>query len=215
MRKIVTVLVLLAMFELCTSSYGYLLVYKISTTIKGSDNNTGAVATVPLKGFLIMDPCNPAESNVIIYGNDANTPKKQKAYVMFYGGTFDAHNLDDSGKYVSLEFSLDNANFNMVGLIKGKLKNNVNVGPISEGLQSVAVSLKGVVCVWEGQMLGPISANRDVSGTSNISVTLWPLATKWANGADDVDPGQKTQQEVIEMAVDTILKGYIYAEPIL
>jgi hypothetical protein len=64
MKKLLALLLLLAMTTLCPTSYGYILVYKMKTTLVGVNNVTGKSVNIPLKGYFIIDPNVPHEANL-------------------------------------------------------------------------------------------------------------------------------------------------------
>jgi len=224
MKKLLAGMVLMVTFGMCLSTFGntpYILIYNVSTSVSGADDDTGAKAQVPLKGYLILnlsDSTTVADANLIIYGKDANTPKKQKVYTEFdYHTGSDVHFVDiwQVGDYFFLEIGNygDSEVVYFDVLLMGKEKSK-NVGPLV-GSEDVASSLKGVIEVWDGILLGP-SPDQDISGTGNASLTLNNSGTKWANGNNDEDE-QKTQAQVVEEVIgpDGILTGQGYHAVVL
>jgi hypothetical protein len=201
MKKLSAALILLAMVTICTTSFGYILVYKMSMTLNGANNDTGANAIIPLKGYLIIDPNVPAEANLIIFGKDANTPRRQKVYIEIRTEsiTLDLRNQGDI--YQSLKIVIDNDNFELTSLMRGRLI-RYNVGPLA-GYQEIPLILNGAACVFGGEILGAGNTIRDITGTAGISMTLWPPPTRWANGKND-EIAQKTQEEVVAEAVASL-----------
>ena len=92
MKRLSALFVVLVMLGICTSSYGYFLIYKLSGTIRGamynrSDTKTIGITvddtnavTIPFRGLLVMnlvinDTNSLIDANMIIYGRDTNDHK--------------------------------------------------------------------------------------------------------------------------------------------
>jgi hypothetical protein len=195
-------LVVLVMAMVCTSSYGvilgYSLVYNLSASVKGADDNTDLKATIPLKGYLVLylsSPTSVEDADLILYGKDANTPTKQKVYVdIGYDSMTDEHYVDiqQIGDYVFLDIYEYSGVFYFEMFVMGKWKEK-SIGPLVDS-EDVAGSMKGSMIVWGGLLLGP--PGQDVSGTANVSLTLNNSVTKWANG-NNVDEEIKTQDDIV------------------
>jgi hypothetical protein len=228
MKKIMSGLVVLVSLLVSVPSFGdatHILIYNISASVKGADDDTGLKATVPLKGYLILtlsDATTIEDADLILYGKDASTTPKKVYVRLNYTEMTDQHfvYISQIGDYLFLEIGeyTDAGPSWFDVLVMGKWK-VTNVGPLV-GDENVAKSMKGAFVVWGGYLLGP-SIDQDISGTSNISLTLNKAGTKWANGNNDEGlggaPELKTQDDVIEGAIgpDGILtnKGYIDATP--
>ena len=194
MKKLLAALILLAMGALCTTSFGYILVYKMTMNLNGADNDTGKITAIPLKGYFIMDPNVPHEANLIIYGRDANTPRTQKVYLEMGLDSLTTDLWDQGDKYRALEVTINNDFFEFTSLTRSGLI-NFNTGPLT-GRQKVPATFAGVACVFGGEILGAGNTIRDISGTGQITFRLWPVATRWANGKNDENE-QKTQAQVV------------------
>ena len=77
MKKLSAVLVILVMLGICSSSYGYFLIYNLSGTIRGTDGTVDIKrVTIPFRGYLVMrldnDTNSLVDANMIIYGRDPN-----------------------------------------------------------------------------------------------------------------------------------------------
>jgi hypothetical protein len=180
--------VLLVVLSMCVPSYGnFFLIYNVSTTVKGADSATDAKATVALKGYLVLNLTDAngyvVDANLIMYGNDANTPKKQKVYVQL--------NYSDSADYLSadvwyigdlmfVDFWGDSPwDFEIMLQGKASYKDvGWGTGPGDEAW--AASSIKGVNMVWDKFLLGP-NGDQDVSGTATASASLDLKTTKLVN----------------------------------
>jgi hypothetical protein len=190
MKRLLGLVVLfVVLYMYVPASYGapasyYFLIYNVSTTVKGADADTDAKVTIPLKGYLVLkfaDGCDTlVDANLILYGNDSNTPKKQKKYVQL-------NHSDDAdllgayvwhvGDLIFVDFwGRDIFDFEITMQGKESLK-DIGFGTTK---QTVASSIKGVTIVWYDFLLGP-SPDQDVSGTANASATLWTTGTKYVN----------------------------------
>ena len=93
-KKLSAVLVVLVMLGICTSSYGYFLIYNLSGTIKGTNGTVDIKrVTIPFRGYLVMrldnDTNSLIDANMIIYGRD---PNRHKVYLQL--------NLNDSNAFL-------------------------------------------------------------------------------------------------------------------
>ena len=62
-------------------------------------------------------------------------------------------------------------------------------------------------------LVGPVDLSQDISGTADISASLWMPMTKWANGNNTDGAGGtgelKTQDQVVTWTINyLIMKGY-------
>lgn len=209
MRKILSLIVVLAMFEMCASSYGFFLIYKVSVSVKGVDDTTGSPVSIPLKGYLVLNytlensSYTLEDANFIMYGKNVT---KSKVYVeldcatgnellgISYWSHGAAYKFYDLSSYSPFEFE---------GHMFGKTK-TVDIGGIT--LVDCATSLKGVFWVGGGMLL---SSALDIAGTANISASLWTSATKSIN----LDPATWTQDAILEEIKTNALAGYINVTP--
>jgi|WetSurSiteA1Bulk_404760.scaffolds.fasta_scaffold73923_1 hypothetical protein len=182
MRRLLGLAVLFVVLYMCVPSYGYFLIYNISTTVKGADDATGKTVTIPMKGTLVMnidDSCDTlVDANLILYGKNASG---QKVYVQL--------NYSDSDKflrggiwYVGNSMFIDfrgEPPFGFEILLQGK-SSLKDIGKGTGNKKSVPSSMNGVAMLWDSFVLGP-DANQAVSGTANASATLWVEITKFAN----------------------------------
>jgi hypothetical protein len=227
-KKLMAGLVVLVMVVVCASSYGiapaYFLVFNVSATVQGADDATDAKAAVPLKGYMVValdDSDEFQDANLVIYGKDATTPKKQLKYfeVDYNDGngvlSVDAYSVGNF-TFFDIWDSNSNSPFSFEGFMMGKLTPK-NVGTIP-GVKSVPSSLKGVFMNWYGVLLGP--AGHYISGTGNMSATLNNAITKTVNGTEPSwDPnsiinGQfvPTENRVRGIRPDLERKGYTELE---
>jgi hypothetical protein len=220
MRRLLGLAVLFVVLSVCVSAYGnFFLIYNISTTVKGADYNTDAKVSIPLKGYLVLNLTDAdgfvADANLILYGNDANTPKKQKVYVQL--------NYSDSDEFLNInvwyisdlmfvDFWTDGP-WDFEIMLQGKASyKDVGWGTAPGDEAWAASSIKGVSMVWDNFLLGS-DPDQDVSGTSNASATLDIKATKYVNAQG------WTQEQVIEIGSPAHLglipmlesKGYVAA----
>jgi hypothetical protein len=215
MKRLLGLAVLFAVLSVCVpSSYGdqvtyHYLIYNVSTTVKGADANTDAKATIPLKGYLVLyfvDGCDtPWDANLILYGNDTNSPKKQKVYVQL-NRTSDGL-LSASAWHVGDLMFIDfwgDSPFDFEIMLQGKMSLK-DIGFGKDDKRLVASSIKGVTMVEYGFMLGP-NGEQGVSGTANASATLYTVATNAVNA------GGWSREAVVAELIDILTtKGYVAA----
>jgi hypothetical protein len=191
MKRLLGLAVLFAVLGVCVPlSYGSpvtynCLVYNLSTTVKGADADTDAKITVSMKGYLVLyfaDGCDtPMDANLILYGNDANTPKKQKVFAML-------NSSDDADWLTASAWSVGDMIFVHISgegpyefemLLQGK-KSLKDIGFGAADKRMVASSIKGINMVTDSFMLGP-SGTQGVSGAANASATLNVAETRVVN----------------------------------
>ena len=200
MKRLLACLIVLVVFGICSPSFGYMLLYKVSTTVKGADDDTGEKVRIPLKGYLLLnldDNNNIDDANLILYGRDTDREKK---YVMLnYSDSADLLGADlwYVGDFVFVDiWGRDAFNFEIFFSGKTKLR---NVGLGSDEKKSIARSINGVTIVWEDFLLGP-SDDQEVSGSAKASATLWTRAIKTINDPDDT----LTQDEAVDLLIDIL-----------
>jgi len=205
MKKLVSGLVVLVMFGVCASSYGYFLIYKVSSPVKGADDVAGTMLTIPLKAYLVLNINDTDDTiddaNLILYGKDS---AKNKVYVEL--------NISDDNEFLDGEvwemggclfvdfWTYENLTspFYFEGFMFGKLKEK-DIGLVMP--YEVAGSLKGAFMVW-GDML--LDSNQDIAGTGNIKASLWSQATI------SVNFDGWAQEEIVDALIE-ILQGQGYS----
>jgi hypothetical protein len=207
MRKISTVLVVLVMMAMCTSSFGYFLIFNVSTTVKGADYDTDLATTIAMKGYLLLniaDGCDTlVDANLVLYGKDTS---KQKVYVRLNYTSDEFLDIDiwTIGDFVFFGLDTEGPYFDFECMLSGKGK-MLDIGYGTSDKKYVANSIKGVGMVWDGYLLGP-SSDQDVSATGNVSATLNNPYTKAVN---DTDPTWTQDQIIHGQMIGGTLRGII------
>ena len=205
MKRLLGLAVLFVVLSVCVPSYGYFLIYNVSGSAKGVNNETPA--SIAWRGYLVLnidDSDNLMDANLIMYGKDGD---KAKVYVVLNDSDSDGF-LDTSlwwqGNFMVLNFWSYGSNpFNFEGLILGKeaLK-DIGFGILDK--RWVASSLKGTMMVWDGMLL---DSDDEIAGTGKVSATLYNIATKVVN------EDNWTQKEIMDelILIVTEDKGYVEA----
>jgi len=167
------------MLGICTSSYGYFLIYNLSGTIKGTDGTVDITrVTIPFRGFLVMNFDNDTNSlvdaNMIIYGRD---PNSHRVYVQL--------NAHDSNEFLDAFILTQNVR-NFYGLngnspfgFGSLIMGNVHRTNVGSGIRKdIATALSGPITEEEGIFLG---LDQDITGLGNMSATLYIIATRGVN----------------------------------
>jgi len=180
MKRLSAILVVLVMLWICTSSYGYFLIYNLSGTIRGTNGMVDIKkVTTPFKGYLVLNVDNDTNSfsdaNMIICGKD---PNHHKVYVLL--------NANDSNAFLNPNilfrakrnfYELNGTSpFDFRILMMGHIY-KTNIG-ITHDRKYVATSLGGAITSQEGMFLG---LGQEMAGTGNISASLYSIATKGVN----------------------------------
>jgi hypothetical protein len=193
--------VMLVMSWVCSSSFGYLLLYNVSTTVKGADADTDSRITIPLKGYFLLtlnDSNEFVDANLMLYGRDTDGHKKYVILDYNDGTGFLSVNVWYIDKFAVVDLSGDTP-FNFEIFLTGATALK-NVGLGKDHKKSITGSITGVTIVHNGFLLGP-SADQDVSGSANVTATIWWPATKSINGSSGKQESW-TQDETIATGKD-------------
>ena len=207
MKKVMAIAVMLVMSWVCSSSFGYLLLYKVSTTVKGADADTDSRVTIPLKGYLLLNLSDSNEfvdANLLLYGRDTDSRKKYVILDYNDGTGLLSVNVWYIGNFAFVDLS-GGTPFNFEIFLTGATALK-NVGLGKDHKKSITGSITGVTIVHNGFLLGP-SADQDVSGSANASAIIWFPATKSINGYSGKQESW-TQDEIISTGKDFGGKHY-------
>ena len=95
MKKLLALIVVVAILGICPSTKGLLLVYRVSSSVKGVDGTAGVTLTVPLRAYLVMDFNERRvyrDANMLMFGTDKDGSK-----VYYQLNDSDSNNLLDTG----------------------------------------------------------------------------------------------------------------------
>ncbi len=204
MKRLSALIAILVILGICTSSYGYFLVYNLSGTIRGTKGTVDITnVTIPFKGYLVMnfddDTNSFDDANVILNGKD---PNNHKVYVQLNASDSNEF-LDSSIWYRNVKnfYELNGKSpFDFRIVIQGNVK-STNIG--LAGKKDIAPSLKGVITGEDGMFF---EVGEEIAGIgSNVSASLNTASTKSSNNPSD----PCTQDEVIDSLKGKLAdKGY-------
>lgn len=176
-------MVLVVILGVSTTSQGLLLVYKVSSSVKGVDGNSGLAMTVPIKGYLVFradDDGNSQDANLVIYGTDADRTK-----VYFKLNYNDSEGLLSVGLlakgdpvpyfFMALGAIGDDNPFAFESCVWGKMVPK-DIGFGREHMWLVPASLKGNITVWLKMLF---DADQDITATGAISIKLDKLTNNF------------------------------------
>ena len=208
MRRLFWLAVVFVVLSTCAPSYGYFLIYNLSGSVKGVNNDTKA--SISVKGYLVanLDDTNdvPVDANLIMYGQDS---RKRKVYVVL--NYSDANEYLDAdawwqGDYAVFNFWAYHTPFEFEGLMIGLAKAK-SIGLADR--KDVVSSMKGTMMVW-GRML--FDADDDIAGTGNLSASLNVPETTYVNQnswtQDQILEGSGAHKGLIQELTD---KGFVAA----
>jgi hypothetical protein len=193
MRRLLWLAVVFVVFSTCAPSYGYFLIYNVSCSVKGANNNLAA--TIPLKGYLVanLDSAGDlVDANLIMYGQDH---LKNKVYVQLnHAGSNSTLNVKMkilyNGNLMGVDiWDYNDSPFYFEVFVIGKLVPK-NIG---SSTKDVASSLNGPISVWGGILLDPTD---DIMGTGNVSASLDLKTTNLVNA------NGWTQENIVETGGD-------------
>jgi len=194
MKRLLELAVIFVVLSTCATSYGYLLIYNVSGSVKGANNNLAA--TIPLKGYLVVNLDSDGDfvdANAIMYGQDH---LKNKVYVQLnHDGSNPTLNvrvrIHYNGSFAGFDiWDYNDSPFYFEVFVIGTL------APKDIGLGSkkdVASSLKGPISVWGGILLDPTD---EIMGTGNVSASLDLKTTNLVNA------NGWTQENIVETGGD-------------
>jgi hypothetical protein len=181
MRKLLTLFVMLAVLGVCAPSYGYLLIYNVSSTFKGVDSDANSAENVPIKGFLVLDMNDPNETlddaEMVLYGKDAD---KAKVYFVETFGGDAGIDWTVEGDFVTVDLEDSSDPFDYEMRLTGKIADK-NVGLGADDKKGVANSLKGTIVSWQGMIFDD---SQVLFGSGITSMTFYPGPTKSYNEDD-------------------------------
>jgi hypothetical protein len=178
MRRLLALAVLFVVLSMSVPSYGYFLIYNLSSTMKGVNNTTPV--SIPWKAYLVLNfdnSDNGVDANLIMYGKDSN---KAKVYVeLNYSDSAHLFNSDSfwqKGASQAFNFYSESDHpFDFVGFVIGKSK-TTNIG--LSNTKNIAGSMTGTMIVWDNMLF---NASDNISGSGAVSMSLNAAVTKYAN----------------------------------
>jgi hypothetical protein len=175
--------VLAVILGICPTSEGLLLVYKVSSSVKGVEGNSGQVIKAPIKGYLVFSADEEGycqDANLVIYGTDA-----EQAKVYFKLNYSDSDGLLDVGLlakgdpvlyfFIALAAMGEDNPFAFESCVWGKMAPK-DIGFGREHMWLVPVSLKGNITVWLKMLF---DADQDITATGAISIKLDKLTNNF------------------------------------
>jgi hypothetical protein len=178
MKRLLGLAVIFLVLSVCVPSYGYFLIYNVSGSVKGVNNELAA--SIPWKAYLVVNLDSNDEfvdANLVMYGKDST---KKSVYVQLnYSDGAHSLDIDISNKgsgFIAIDLRTDvNTPLNYEALIIGKTK-LTDVGLADKKL--VPSSLTGTMIVRNDMFF---AATDNLTGTGTVSATLYAKATKAVN----------------------------------
>ena len=178
MKKLLEVFVVLAVLAVCAPSNGYILVYKLTSTVKAVDADVNSLGNVKVKGYLALDIDDVeeivADAQMVIYGVDGDANKIY--YVENFQGVADAI-WTEEGDYLTFNLTNHRDPFYYDIVLTGKIKEK-DVGFGGDDMRSTSSSLKGVMTSTSGILF---DLDQTLFGSGSASMTLDNNLTKAAN----------------------------------
>ena len=204
MRRLMVLLVILAVLSVCSTSYGYILVYKLSTTVKAVDTLADAAETIKLKGYLVIDINETLEevndADLVMYGKDDDeTPS---CFRLDYEEDLDI-DWAEHGDNVVIDFRQGGNRSGIEVLLTGAIKFKY-IG--LDDKKVVASSLKGGMFVWDEIFLD-VSWN-NLKGWGTMSA---PLLSSLTNSANKESSSSNAIAD--DIMTQLIAKGYVDVSP--
>jgi hypothetical protein len=205
MKRVLTLLVVLAVLGMCAPSYGYFLIYKLTSTMRVIDYTTDSSGNLPVKGYLVVDISDEdgdlLDANMVFYGKDDNGDKTY--FVQEYDTDGFDMDWDVAGDYLGVDIWNDNEEpFDYELTLTGVLKNkNVGFGNGSADRRSAPNNLKGTMVSWWDTIF---DIDQELFGSGEATMTFVIGLTKAANKAEGT-----TMDDILTGIVDDLQdKGY-------
>jgi len=206
MKRVLTLLVVLAVLGMCAPSYGYILVYKLNSTVKVVDDTSETAMSIPVKGYLAVDLSDEDESlndaTMVFYGKDGSD---NKIYFMQELNT-DGFDMDWSligiSDYIGVDVWNSNESPFDYEIILTGVQNNKNVGFGNGTLdrRTAPNILKGTMVSWWGAIF---DIDQELFGSGDAAMVFDFSLTKAANQSE------ATVDDVIDEIVGGLEdKGY-------
>jgi hypothetical protein len=178
MRRLLGLVVLFVVLCVSVPSYGYFLIYNLSSTVKGVNNTTPV--SISWKAYLVLsfdNSDNGVDANMIMYGKDSNNVK---VYVQLnYSDSahlFDSDSFWQKGASQAFNFYSESDHpFDFVGFVIGKSK-ATNIGLLNT--KNIANSMTGTMIVWDNMLF---NASDNIAGSGAVSMSLYTAETKYVN----------------------------------
>jgi hypothetical protein len=202
MKRLSAVLVVLVMLGICTSSYGYFLIYTLSGQIKGTNGTVDVKKkTISFRGYLVMnfddDTNSIVDANMFISGKDHDRRVYVQLNMHDSNGFLDANILpQDERNFYTLH---GNSPFGFSALIMGDVHHGRIIGRDAEGLlikKDIATSPSGAITQEEGIFL---ALDQNIAAVGNMSASFYSVATKGVN-----NPNNHISPHTQEGTVDTL-----------
>ena len=152
MKRLLTLLVVLAVLGMCAPSYGYILVYKFNSTLKVLDYASESSVNLPVKGYLAVDIDDEDGdldyATMVLYGKDGDGDKTY--FVQYYDEDGFDMDWEETGDYIGVDiWNGNDAPFDYEIILNGVLKNkNVGFGNGSVDRRTAPNTLNGTMVSW-------------------------------------------------------------------
>jgi hypothetical protein len=204
MKRLAVLCLIIGLIGVCSPSYGYILVYKLTSTIKTVETDANAMMNVKVSGYLALDINDVEEivddSRMVIYGKDADANKVY--YVEDFSGNPRVE-WTEEGAYLTVEMINHRGIFYYDLRLTGKIKEK-DVGFGADDLRNAASSAKGSMYSTHGSLF---DQGQTLFGSGSATMTLDTKKTKAAN---DVTPStlDEIMTEIVAGEGGLVEKGY-------
>jgi hypothetical protein len=185
MKRVLTLLVVLAVLGMCAPSYGYILVYKFNSTLKVLDYASESSGNLPVKGYLAVDIDDEDgdldDATMVLYGKDDDGDKTYFMQDLDEDG-FDM-NWDVVGDYIGVDvWNYEEDPFEYEIMLTGTLSNkNVGFGSGTLDRELAPNILKGTMVSWWGAIF---DIDQELFGSGNAAMAFDFGLTKAANQSE-------------------------------
>ncbi len=182
MKRLTALFVIIAMLAICAPSNAYILVYKLTSTVKSIETDANAAINFKVNGYVAMD-VNDIEKEVaaedslmVMYGRDLND--NYMYYIEDFSGS-PKITWKEQGAYLTFQMVNHLGSFDYDLRLIGKLKEkNVGFGSEPNQLRSAPSSLKGSMYFTNGMYFDP---NQPFFGSGSAKMSLDTRKTYAAN----------------------------------
>lgn len=215
MKRLLEITVLFVIFCVSVPSYGYFLIYNLSGSLKGENNDSKA--SIPWKGYLVFDINDSNSSlldvNLIMCGKDSSGNKVYAELGKRSSGNYTLTvTRGIHGNFWNVNMRADTNDFDFDIYLIGTIS-STNIGLANQ--KEVSGKMAGPMMDWKYQLFDP---NDEVGAAGSVTASLFTAATKYVNANNwtleqVINTGDSRQQGLIQALQAKGCRSVTLAEP--
>jgi hypothetical protein len=206
MKKLAFLVSMIVVMSVCNPSFGYILVYKLSSTVKAVDDLVDAKEVIKIKGYLIIDyddiELDINDADVVLFGKDQDDTLAcvRLDYEDDMGINYTVYAVNS---WVGFRYG---GNRHGIEVILTSLTKTKDIGLDVE--KTIPGTLKGSIFVWSQILLDPVRWT-NLTGSGTVSAPLHSGLTKEAN------ENSYSSNTIADSIIDELVAdGYVEVAPL-